>query len=131
MATLSRTRTVGIIVALVAVIGIGAWIAAPNAVVAALPFLLLAACPLAMMFMMGGMGHGQNHSMQQSMPGAPLASGDPDGSYGASDGPGDLTSSERIAALKARLARLEAEQAALAHQLAELEADRTNEVSSR
>ncbi len=55
---------------LAAAAGIGLYVVAPNLVVAALPLLLLAACPLAMILMMKGMNgnqgeaHGQRASQQ-------------------------------------------------------------------
>lgn len=41
-------------------VGLGVWAVAPNLLVGALPFLLIAACPLSMMFMMRG-EHGSQH----------------------------------------------------------------------
>lgn len=38
------------------VVGLGIWVVAPNLVVAALPVLLLLACPISMALMMRGMG---------------------------------------------------------------------------
>ncbi|MEJ7871413.1 MAG: DUF2933 domain-containing protein [Rubrobacteraceae bacterium] len=43
------------VLAALAVLGAGMYAIAPNLAVAALPFLLLAICPLSMMFMMKGM----------------------------------------------------------------------------
>lgn len=47
------------VIAGLAVVGLGVWAVAPNLVGAALPLLILAACPLSMFFMMRGMGGGQ------------------------------------------------------------------------
>ncbi len=48
--------------------GVGIYLFAPGLAVAALPFLLLAACPLAMLVMMKGMhgGQGEAHGQQAS-----------------------------------------------------------------
>lgn len=43
------------VIAGLAAVGVGIFAVAPNLAVAALPFLLLAICPLSMMFMMKGM----------------------------------------------------------------------------
>lgn len=51
--------------------GISLWIAAPQAVAAALPFLLLLACPLSMLFMMRGMGGHASHGVGHVSPPAP------------------------------------------------------------
>lgn len=40
------------------IVGLGVWAVAPNLIGAALPILLIAACPLSMLFMMRGMGGG-------------------------------------------------------------------------
>lgn len=89
--------------------GIGLFLVAPNMAAAALPFLVLAACPLSMLLMMGAMGGmrgGQCASEPQAVGGqintTPVASSDIDG-------------------FKARLAELEDEQAALARAIAERE----------
>lgn len=55
----------GKVVAGLAVVGLGVWVVAPNLIGAAAPLLLLAACPLSMVFMMRGMGGmGQASSTQ-------------------------------------------------------------------
>ncbi len=55
------------VVAGLAVVGLGVWIVAPNLIAAAVPLLLLAICPLSMIFMMKGMGSmGGNQSATQS-----------------------------------------------------------------
>jgi DUF2933 family protein len=118
MATLTRTRLIWIVLGLVAVLGVGAWIAAPRTVLSALPFLLLAACPLSMVFMMGSMGHGghgahsaHDHDMSTMSTIDAVAHGDP-----------ALAPQDRLRMLKARLGTVEAEQAHIARQLADLEA---------
>jgi Protein of unknown function (DUF2933) len=77
--------------------GVGVYLVAPNLVLAALPILLLTACPLSMLLMMWSMQHaqGQGHQTPQ-------------------EADGGQTREERIA-------RLRSEQAALADQLGTLE----------
>ncbi len=52
------------------VVGLGVWAVAPNLIGAAVPLLLLAACPLSMIVMMRGMGGGQSATqpVQTSQP---------------------------------------------------------------
>lgn len=47
------------VVAGLAAVGLSTWLLAPQFIGAVLPLLLLAACPLSMLFMMRGMAHGQ------------------------------------------------------------------------
>ncbi len=47
------------VVAGLAVVGLGIWVGAPNLVWAAVPVLIVLACPLSMLFMMRGMGRAQ------------------------------------------------------------------------
>src|SRR6266487_1630768 len=47
------------VIAGLAVLGLGIWVVAPNLVWAALPVLVVLACPLSMLFMMRGMGGSQ------------------------------------------------------------------------
>ena len=47
------------VIAGLAVAGVGVWLWVPDLAVAALPLLLVAACPLSMLLMMRGMQHGQ------------------------------------------------------------------------
>jgi len=53
------------VVAGLAVVGVGVWAVKPELIGAALPLLLVAACPLSMLFMMRGMGGGQCASQPQ------------------------------------------------------------------
>ena len=46
-------------------VGVGVWAVAPNLIGQAVPLLLVAACPLSMLFMMRGMGGGQCASQPQ------------------------------------------------------------------
>ena len=92
-----------------AAVGVGIWTVAPNLVGAALPLLLLAACPLSMLFMMRGMGGGQCAAQPNAAPTSePAIAGMP--------------REEQIAVLKAQLAGVEARQRALAEEVARLEA---------
>jgi hypothetical protein len=87
-----------------AAVGLSIWIMAPGLVWAALPLLLLAACPLSMLLMMRGMASGQCAAQSGGQVAAVSRDGD-----------------ERIAALKAQLASIQAQQEAIVRQLAELE----------
>ena len=52
-----------------AAVAVGLFVLAPGLVIAALPLLFLAACPLSMMLMMrGGHGHGQAHDQGVDQP---------------------------------------------------------------
>ncbi len=75
-----------------AVLGVGIYAVAPNLAAAALPILLLAICPLSMLFMMKGMQGGQGTSRA---------------------GEADPTREERLARLKAQHASLDEEIGAL------------------
>ena len=88
-----------------ALVGIGIWVVAPNAILKALPFLLLAACPLSMLAMMWGMKHVMQSGPKTSHPSqADLTTG---------AGPG-LSREERLAELKIQ-------QAVISRKVAELE----------
>ena len=80
-----------------AAVGVGIYLVAPDLVLAALPILLLVACPLSMLLMMWSMQH--THGQGQQPP------QEPDGEH---------THEERIAQLRAQ-------QAALADQIGALE----------
>jgi hypothetical protein len=93
-----------------AVVGLGIWIVAPTLVGAALPLLLLAACPLSMLFMMRGMQGGQCPAPPQTAePASPPVSV-------------ALTRDEQIAVLKAQLASVQAQQQAIGREIGRLEA---------
>lgn len=84
-----------------AAVGVGIYLVAPSLVLAALPILLLAACPLSMLLMMWGMQHTQGQGQQPPQ--------EPD--LG-------LTREERITQLRTQ-------QAALADQIGALEREET------
>jgi hypothetical protein len=93
--------------AAIAIVGVAAWLVAPDAVVRGLPFLLVLACPLMMVFMMGPM-----HQMPTDK--APHGNGDP---YAPE-------------ALTRRLAELDAERVAISELLTAPRVDRTVRSSS-
>lgn len=88
-----------------ALVGIGVWSVAPNLLVAALPVLLIAVCPLSMMFMMRGM-----HADQQ---GASVPR--------TEHGEGIATSAQRLAELKGRLEQTRSEQESIRREIERLE----------
>lgn len=93
------------VVAGLAVVGLGVWVVAPNLIGAAVPLLLLAACPLSMVFMMrgmGGMGGGSCASQ-------PAQTSQPSQVTGTRD--------EQLAQLKAR-------HEVIAREIAQIEAER-------
>jgi hypothetical protein len=102
------------VVAGLAVVGLGVWAVAPNLVGAVLPLLLLAACPLSMLLMMRGMPGGQCASQPAQMH--------------HSTGVG-LPRDEHLAQLKSELVSIEAQQEALAREIAHLEAAKSPAVS--
>jgi len=95
------------VIAGLALVGVGVWAVAPNLLVAALPILLIAVCPLSMLLMMRGM-HGDQH-------GATARQTDGvDGKGAARD--------ERLADLKGQLDQTRSQQEAIAREIAKLEA---------
>ena len=95
-----------------AVIAVIIGIIAPNLLLGAIPLLIVAVCPLSMLFMMRGMRRGQSQQVQQPS------------SYPEQENPSfleGLSDEEQIAALKVQLAHTEAQQQALTRQIAELE----------
>jgi Protein of unknown function (DUF2933) len=95
-----------------AVVAVIIGIIAPKLLLGAIPLLIVAACPLSMLFMMRGMQHGQSQHVQQ--PSSYLAQENPSYLEGSAD-------EEHVASLKAQLAHTEAQQQDLARQIAELE----------
>lgn len=84
-----------------AVLGVIVWVVAPRSILVVLPLLLVAACPLSMLFMMRGMRGGQC----QAPAGGP-------------------THDVQLPELQSRLLSVQAEQEAIASQIAELEGTR-------
>lgn len=101
------------VVAGLAAAGLGIWAVAPNLVGAALPLLLLAACPLSMFLMMRGMGGGQCANQ-------PQGSSQPRGT----DQPArhGLMPDEQLAELKDRAAGLQQQHETIVREIARLEA---------
>ena len=89
-----------------AVVGLAVWVVAPQFVLAALPLLLVVACPLSMLVMMGRMRGGQPVQANQ-----PPAAGQ--------------TRDEQAARLRSRLLSMQAEQKVIARQIAEIESPAT------
>ncbi len=123
-----------------AAVGAGIWILAPGAVAAALPLLLLAACPLSMlvmMFGMKGMGSmsraGADTTGQYTCPMHPQVRNASPGrcpDCGMELVPAQVSgrergaSPERLPELKAQLAALRANEEAVAEEIASLERER-------
>ena len=85
-----------------AVLGLAAWVVAPQLVLEILPLLLIVACPLSMLVMMGRMRGGQSAQANQ-LP----AEG--------------RTRDEHVTELRSRLLSAQAEQEVIARQIAEIE----------
>ena len=99
-----------------AVVGLIVLVIAPQFIWAALPILIIAACPLSMLFMMRGMNSGTRQTFPQSA--------------SANRSPADETSrEEQLAALRAQLLSIQTEQEALASQITRLESEDTGTVS--
>lgn len=106
-------------------VGLGVYIAAPELALSALPLLLMAACPLSMLLMsksmMGGQCPAPRHEQaQQQGLHLPVSAGGP--SANAASAEVALGREEQLAQLRTRLASVQAEQAALAAQVAALAA---------
>ena len=98
------------------VVGLIVLVIAPQFIWAALPILIVAACPLSMLFMMRGMQRGTNQSMSQpaSASGVPVV--------------GEARE-EQLTALRTQLLSIQAEQEALASQISRLECKDTGAAS--
>lgn len=99
---LNRWVLAGLVLAALAL-----WALAPNLVAAALPLLILAACPLSMLLMMKGVGKHRCASEPRERDGRVQE---------------PRSRAEQIAELRRQLTQAEAQRARIAHQLAELEA---------
>lgn len=95
------------LVAGLAAVGLGVWVLAPGLFAAALPLLILAACPLSMLFMARGMKGGQCSTQ-------PEQASQPAGVR--------LTREEQLTELKAQLAIAQTQQQAIAREIGEIEA---------
>lgn len=92
------------VVAALALVGVGVWIVAPRFILAALPLLLLAICPLSMLMMMRGMG-GTSTGNRQEQPSSEAG----------------LSQEEQRARIQERLWTLQAEQEHLTNQMTNLQ----------
>jgi len=98
------------VVGALAAVGLGIWVVAPNLVWAAVPLLVLSACPISMLLMMRGMQGAQ-------CPAQPAQT--------SQAGEAQPTRDEQLAELRGRLASVQAEQQAIAREIAELETAQT------
>ncbi len=98
-----------------AVVGLIVLVVAPQFIWAALPILLVAACPLSMLFMMRGMS-GNGNANQTASQTTQLPAG-------------GSTRDEQLAELQSRLSGVQAEQAAIARHIAEIESPEVPVVS--
>ncbi len=94
------------VIAGLAVVGLGIWALAPGLAAAALPLLIVAACPLSMLLMMRGMQGGQCASRPQQT--------------GRIDRAG-LTREQQLAELRTQLTDIRAQQNAIAEEISRLE----------
>lgn len=101
------------VIAGLVVVGLGVALVAPHALGAALPLLLLAACPLSMLLMMGAMGG-------MKMGGAKDRDAAPESNEGVAAAGG-----EHLSDLKGRLVRMQRDQETLAQAIADLERSET------
>lgn len=93
-------------------------VVAPQFLGVALPILIVAACPLSMLFMMRGMSGNGNQTVSQ-----------PAQMQGDQVSAADLTRDEHLAELKSRLSSVQAEQEAIASHIAEIESPEVPVVS--
>ena len=103
------------VVATLAVVGLIVGIVAPQLLLGAIPLLILAACPLSMLFMMRGMQGGGQSSSQSPQVRPSRIEGN--------------TREERIAALKGQLASTQAQLEALSQETAEPEIPKASVIS--
>jgi len=98
------------VIAGLAVVALLVLVVAPQFIWAALPILLVAACPLSMLFMMRGMSGNGNATASQ-----------PAQMRGDQLPVAGVTRDEHLAALKSRMSSMQAEQEGIARQIAEIE----------
>lgn len=104
------------VVAGLAVVGVIVWVVAPQFLLGAIPLLILAACPLSMLFMMRGMQGGGDQTTQQ-----PAQVRQPSAA--------EFTRDEQLAELRSRQSGLQQEQEFLARQISEMESPETSIIS--
>ena len=104
------------VVAGLAGVGVIVWVVAPQFLLGAVPLLIVAACPLSMLFMMRGMQDGREKTASQSEQMRPLPAL-------------ELTREERLFELHSRLTGVQAQQEAITRQIAELEGPEASVVS--
>lgn len=92
-----------------AVLGVGIFLVAPGIALAALPLLILAACPLSMMLMMKSMGAHQASATEAAVE------------------PATAAATDRVAALRGELAELGRRQERLAAELAAVDAEESRQ----
>lgn len=98
------------VVAALGMVGLAIWTVAPGLIWAAVPVLVLAACPLSMLFMMRGM-QGTQCAAQPLQTSRSTAA--------------PLTREEQLSDLRGRVASMQTDQDALAHEIAALERGQT------
>ena len=103
------------VIAGLAAVGLGVWIVAPGMVRGVVPLLIVAICPLSMLFVMRGMMAGQDTLQSQCSAPAERT---------RQRRGGALTRKERLAALQEQLSHVHVQYDAIAHEIAQLEAAR-------
>lgn len=98
------------IIAGLSAVGLGIWVVVPNVIGAALPLLVMLACPISMLVMMRRMGGGQCATRPVQEQAALHSEGT------------RLTCDEQLVELKIQLAKLQRQQQAIAREISELEA---------
>ena len=104
------------VVAGLAVVGVIVWAVAPQFLLGAIPLLIVAACPLSMLFMMRGMQNGGEKIASLSEQMRPLPTFEP-------------TREEQLFELQSRLTGIQAQQEVITRQIAELEGPEATVVS--
>jgi len=104
------------VVAGLAVVGVIVWVVAPQFLLGPIPLLIVAACPLSMLFMMRGMQGGGDQTTQQ-----PAQVRQPSAA--------EFTRDEQLAELRSRQSGLQQEQEFLARQISEMESPETSIIS--
>lgn len=104
------------VVAGLAVVGVIVWAVAPQLLLGAIPLLIVAACPLSMLFMMRGMQGGgkKTATPSEQMRQLPAL---------------ELTHEEQLFELQSRLSGVQAQQEAIARQISEMESPETSIIS--